>query len=282
MNYTGLKVIVIALGALLVINIAIIAFLLGRPAATPPAGAPIPSPSPSANSSPAVSLTLISAPCADCFNGSLYQPQLANAGVKFGTVTQLDSGTAEAQKAIGTYGIQKLPALIFSKELGSYSQVAGSWQGVGTIAKDGSYILQGLNPPYYDLATKSVKGLVTLTYVNDSLCQLCYDVTLHLQVHNRFGMRFKDIRTVDVSSPEGRSLVAKYNITATPTVVLSADAGLYPSFDQVWSSVGIAAADGSYVFTELGAIGRPYKNGTRLVVPVQPQNGSLPRPNATG
>jgi hypothetical protein len=277
MNYTGLKVIVIALGALLVINIVIIALLVRQPAATPRAGAPAPAPT-----SPSVNLILISAPCADCFNASRYQPQLVNAGIKFGTVTQLDSGTPAAAKAIGTYGIQKLPALIFSKELGSYSQVVGSWQSVGTIAADGSYILQGLNPPYYDLATKSVKGLVTLTYVNDSGCQLCYDVTLHRQVLDRFGMRFSQIQSVDISSLEGRALVAKYNITATPTVVLSADAGLYPGFDQVWSSVGIVAADGSYVFTELGAIGRPYKNGTRLVVPVQPQNGSLPRPNATG
>jgi len=279
MNYNGLKAIVIALAALLVINIAIIALLLRQPAATPPAGAPGPSPS---ASSPSVSLTVIAAPCAECFNASLYQPQLANVGVTFGTVTQLASGTAEAQKAIGTYGIQKLPALIFSKELGSYPEVAGSWESVGTIAEDGSYILEGLNPPYYDLATKGVKGLVTLIYVNDSLCQLCYDVTLHRQVLDRFGMRFKEIRTVDVASPEGRALVATYNITATPTVVLSADAGLYPGFDQVWSSVGIAAADGSYVFTELSAIGRPYKNGTQLVVPVQPQNGSLPQPSAAG
>lgn len=267
----ALKIVVIVLAAVLVVNAVAIVWLATAPSAAQPRVLPG-APQAPANASPSVSLIIVSATsqCDNkCFDASLYQPQLTQIGVNFGTTTQYELGTAEASAAISKYGLTTLPALVFSKELGSYSQIASVWTQVGTIANDGSYVLQGANPPYYDLATGSVKGLVSLTYLNDSSCSQCYDVTLHNQILSRFGMQFSNTSVVDVASAAGKALVAKYGITAVPTVLLDAEAGRYRSFGQIWQSVGTVAADGTYIFTNLTAIGQPYMDLStgKVVVP---------------
>jgi len=207
-----------------------------------------------------VDMMIITEPsCTNCFDASLYQPELERIGVTFGKVSTSERGTTTADRLIKKYGITKLPALVFSKELGTYSSVANAWSRVGTIADDGSYILQGNNPPYYEIATGKTVGLISLTYLNDSTCAECYDVTQHRQILEQFGMKVTGARVVDIASNEGKALLAQYNITDVPTVIVTGDVAAYPGFDSVWQSVG-DVQNGAYVFKNLDALNQPYED----------------------
>ncbi len=256
----------ILLAAILIANIALLAAMSRHTTAA----SPTTTPAATATAQP-VDLLIITAPdCTDCFNASLYRPQLEGIGVKFGTVTTHSLGDAAAGKLIATYGITKLPALVFSKELGTYSTIAQAWSSVGTVADDGSYILQGSNPPYYDLTTKSVQGMVQVILLGDKACTSCYDPSLHLQVLQRYGMGIGSQQEIDVSSAQGKALLAQYNITEVPTLLLRGEPGLYPNFDQVWQSVGTVEPDGTYVFRNLAALNQPYMdlvNGSVVTPP---------------
>jgi len=265
MAHTGLKVIVVALAALIVINVVAIALLYGRH--------PVASPAPSVPSVPvaaslAVDAALLPAPCSECFDATQFKDALTNAGVKFGTVMTYQPGSPEATSLIAKYGITQLPALVLSKELSSYDQVASGWSQVGTIAPDGSYLFQGVVPPYYDLATKRVRGLVTLVILNDSSCPGCFNSQLFGQAFSRLALN--ETRTVDVQSAEGKALVVAYNITTVPTALLRGDLAAYAGFDQAWSKIGTVASDGTYVFTAVATLQQPYKDlvSGALVVPL--------------
>ncbi len=227
----------------------------------------VPNPVPSAPAADPVEMTIITAPeCAECFDASLLQPQLEQLSVEFKKVTSLAKDDAKAKALIAKYAITKLPAFLLSDELSQNAQLAEAWSRVGTVADDGSYVLQGAFPPYYDLVKGEVRGLVTLTEVSDASCTECYDVTMHEAVLGQFGFALASIEAVDVATAEGEMLVAKYDLTQVPTIILSADAGLYAGFAAVWESVGTVEEDGSFVFRTLSAIGEPYKDLTTGVV----------------
>jgi len=54
--------------------------------------------------------------------------------------------------------------------------------------------------------------------------------------------------TYDISSPQGKDLIAKYNITKAPTLLISPEAKAYDTLTQVWTEVGTVESDGWYVF----------------------------------
>ncbi len=267
----------IVLGVVLIVNIALLVAAnvrLSAVASTPAASAA----APATQAAPAapVSLTIINKPdCPECQNATVFRDELAQIGVNFSQVRTVSYGSSQASSLISQYGITKLPALVFSKDLSSYPNIVSAWSNIGTVASDGSYLLQGALPPYYDLQTNTVRGLVNVTYLNASSCPSCYDVTLHRQILRRFGMALSDERVVDISSPEGKALVARYNISGAPTILLTGDAGLYPRFSQAWQSVGTLEPDGTFVFRNLDVIGGTYLNlsSGKTVTPA-PQNAT--------
>ncbi len=213
------------------------------------------------------------ADCPQCFNMQGHIAEMRNLGIPVAEPELLEQGTHAGDSLIKKYGLTKLPALVIDKGLSAYSVVADSWTRIGSIDKDGSYLLEGMPPPFYDLEKKEVRGVISPTYLVDSSCTECYDVSVHAQILARLGMTLGNATTVDVSSLEGKALVERYDITTVPTVILSGEAELYPSFAAVWPSVGRSTEDGMHVFTNLAALGLPYENLTsgKLVVPEQQQ-----------
>jgi hypothetical protein len=265
---------------LIVTTILLAALLLGSTAAlilvsrtsiptggTPPVS-PEPTPTPSPAPSPAVSMTIIvNSQCTKCFNVSSYQPALEQIGVTFSSVKTLEYTDAAAATLMARYNISRVPALLLSKELAGYTDIAQNWDRIGRVDPDGSYVLQGSNPPYYDIPTKQVRGGVTLIALSDRDCAACYSVTLHQQALAQFRMSFDETLDVDIGSPEGKRLVGQYNITAVPTILLRGDYALYPLFTQAWESVGTIEPDGAAVFRNLNVLGLPFLDlTTRTVV----------------
>ena len=245
---TTLFIVIVAMLIVLCANLVLYAFTL-RGNITP---APV-------SVSSEVSVRILAAPdCTECFDPEQYLPELERLGVTLGNIERLDGSSSE--KVMERYGITRLPALVLSKELGSYPELATSWDRIGTIAKDGSYVLQGVNPPYFDVEEKTVRGMVELILLQDSSCTGCYDASVHQQILGQLSLVFSDVRSVDISSAEGQALIAQYGITSVPTALLRGDYLLYPGFEAVWPTVGSFAEDGTAVFTNLDALELPYKN----------------------
>lgn len=158
------------------------------------------------------------------------------------------------------YNLKRLPVVIFSKEMASYADIAARWDLFGSVAEDGSYLLTNANPPFMDLETGEVQGLVKLTNLVDKSCAECYNVASHKLILKNLGMGIASEETVDVASDEGKALVAKYKIESVPSIILSKEASVYQLFNQAWASVGSKEEDGSYVYRNNAVLQGKYMN----------------------
>ncbi len=218
------------------------------------------------------SITIKDPGCKDCSDVSSLITQLVRTGVIVSKESTLD--VSQAQELIAKYKITKIPTIIFSKDLGSYqdSQVLSAWKQFGSIEDDGSYILRAVPPPYKDLTKNEVVGLVDVTYLNDNSCSNCYNVSLHKAILLNFGTFISKENRIDISSVEGKDLLAKYKITKVPTIILTKEASAYTSLIEAWKQVGTVEDDGIFVFRNLEVLGLPYKDlTTNQVVEPKPQ-----------
>lgn len=150
------------------------------------------------------------------------------------------------------------PALAFNKTLELYPSLIEGWDQAGyTITFHSGeyagtwYVLPTQNAPYYSTKDARVHGRVTATYLTMSSCSECYDVYIHRTFLNSSRIvPYREV-TVDAESAEGRRLIAKYNITAVPTVLLDREAGEYSNLRPGWSIVGSVEPDGTHVFRDL-------------------------------
>ncbi len=182
-------------------------------------------------------------------------------GVSVTSERIVDYQSAEGKKLIQTYNLSTIPSLIASNELGEYPAVTTLWPRVGTVEADGSFVMRAATPPFVNLTTGKVDGLVSVIYLKDSTCAACYDATLHKQALETMGIFISNETSVDVNSTLGKKLLKTYNVTLVPTRIFSPEASVYGSLKQVWSQVGTIEKDGWFVFRNMGAIeGSIYKN----------------------
>ncbi|MFA5796452.1 MAG: hypothetical protein WC916_00255 [Candidatus Woesearchaeota archaeon] len=201
--------------------------------------------------------------CIACQNLSIMLFQLKKAGIYFEDVTLLDYESAKAKTLVNTYSITKLPAAILSADLEAYPSITATWSQIGTLEKDGSYIIREVPAPYYDLTKQAVAGIVNVVYLKDNLCDTCYDVEqFHSSALKGLGLYIRGSSSVDINSVQGKELVDKYAITKIPTVLLSGDVGVYAAFGKIWPQVGTVASDGTYIFRSVEIAKRPYRDLT--------------------
>lgn len=217
-----------------------------------------------------VSVTRIVDPsCDECasLNPIINSFRQVGAVIKNDVTVEYDS--AEGNDLIKIYGVREIPAMIISKDILDYPQIAQIWPRLNATEKNGSYALHVLNPPYRDVALDKVVGIVDVIYLNDSTCTNCYNVLVHKQILGvNFGVFLINETVVDINSTEGKAVVNKYNITKAPVFVMSPDAKYYTALTQIWPSVG-TVENGWYVFRNVTAIGGIYRDLTtgRVVVP---------------
>jgi hypothetical protein len=194
--------------------------------------------------------------CDDCVDIDDILSQIRSVGVLFSENTTLDYSSPDAKSLITRYNITRLPALIISSDLGAYSIINTSWPNIGTVEPDGAYIWRDITPPFKEISSGKVRGLVDVVYFVDKSCTDCYNVSMHRNILvNSFRVSIKSEITHDISSTQGSALVAKYNITKVPTFVMSKEAEVYSSLSQVWPSVGTQEPDGWFVFRNIEALG---------------------------
>ena len=200
--------------------------------------------------------------CTDCTDLTSTITQLKSIAA-IGDVVTYDRNSADGKALISKYQLERVPILIFSKDLEVYNEIVGTWSQVGTVEKDGSYVMRNVEPPFIELPSGKKRGTVDITYLVDNACEECYDVSLHKDIlTNPRGLNVKigGEKTIAISSAEGKALLAKYAITKVPTVILSEDAGFYTGVKQVWSDVGTFEDDGVLVFRQLEVLRQPFKD----------------------
>jgi len=201
--------------------------------------------------------------CKECRTMKDLVPALEQSGIVITSQQTIDVADADGKELVEKYNISAVPAAVLSKDLKSYGpQMTQSWQQIGSIETDGSYVTRIASPPYRDLVSGDVKGLVKVTYLADKTCTACYDpVDFHRPILERLGMAFSEELHLDAASVAGKELIKKYTIGAVPTVVLEGDVAEYPILVQAWKQVG-SVENGAYIFRNVAIAQQTWKNST--------------------
>ncbi|MEI6288083.1 MAG: hypothetical protein WCP18_00650 [bacterium] len=206
--------------------------------------------------------------CPQCWDTNLFLEALKNANTNITKTDTFVAGDSNADKLISKYKITKLPTVLVSGELDKDASLSKAWSQLGDITS-GTFVLRQVVPPYIDVASGKLKGKISVTYLTDKACTKCYDVFLHDKALQNLSILPVSSTTVDVSSDQGKALVAKYKIRYAPTILLSGEMSEYASLQQLWSQVGTVASDGAYVFTKLEQMQGSYMDlqTNKLVTP---------------
>jgi len=208
-----------------------------------------------------VGVTYIVAPdCKQCNNITRLTDELSGFGVVFGEVEAVAFDSAKGKQLVKQYNITSVPTALFSEEAGAYEIFVQAWPAAGTV-DDGVYVLRAPQPPFKELPSGKVRGLLDVTFIGDESCDDCYDVEMHRTVlASNFGVKATSEKTVDIASAEGKALRAKYAITVVPTFIVTGDTDVYAAFKQAWTQVGTTEKDGVLVFRKPDVLGLTYKD----------------------
>ncbi|MBI2102159.1 hypothetical protein HYT53_06125 [Candidatus Woesearchaeota archaeon] len=211
------------------------------------------------------------ASCEKCNDMGFLAGQIKRAGVSIYEEKIIDAGSNEGQEIISRYKIGFVPSIVLSKEASAYQVMQQAWPQIGSVESDGSHVLRMVSPPYINLTTGKLRGLVDITYLTDKRCTECYNVSQHkliLANPQGFAMKLDKEENYDASDAKGKELIAKYNITQVPTIILSKEIDVYPSSTGLRQFFSLEE-DGSYVFRKLSVVGT-YKDLAKNEI-VQPQ-----------
>lgn len=215
------------------------------------------------------------ADCAKCNDLKNLISQLKAAGIKISQEKNVLSNTDEGKNLINKYNIGFIPTLILSKDATAYPIIQEAWPQVGSKETDGSYVLRLVNPPYINLTTGKLRGLVSVVYMADKSCTECYNVSVHREIlasPQSFAVKLEKEETIDIDSAKGKDLIVKYNITQVPTVILSDEISAYPSTPALKQFFSVEK-DGYYVFRKDSVVGnyRDLTTNQIVTIPTQPQ-----------
>ena len=127
------------------------------------------------------------------------------------------------------------------------------------------------NPPFINLTTGKLRGVVNIVYLTDKSCAECYNASQHREIianPQSFAVKLEKEETYDISDAKGKELIAKYNITQVPTVILSDEISAYPAslaLKQFYS----VEKDSFYVFRLLSIVGTYRDLATSQIVKAQ-------------
>ncbi len=214
--------------------------------------------------------------CDKCNDLTILINQIKAAGVKIVEEKLIEPSSDEGKELIKKYRIGFVPTIVLSKDAGFYELIKQAWSQIGTREGDGYYVFRGgiqyPNLPFINLTTGKLRGLVNIVYLTDKSCSECYNVSLHNQIlANSFAIKIDKEKTFDVDDAKGKEIIAAYNITQVPTIILSEEVQAYPSSPALKQFFSVEN-DGSYVFRMLSVVGA-YKDLTANEV-VKPQQQS--------
>ena len=211
--------------------------------------------------------------CTKCNDLGVLISQISFSGIKIVKQINISISSSEGSALAQKYNLQFAPALVLSKDAKVYLAVSQGWSQIGTEEKDGSFVLRAVYPPFINLTTKETRGIVDAVYLADKGCADCYNVSVHKDIltsPQSFAMVFGKEEKIDISDAKGKELIARYNITQVPTIILSKDASVYPSSDGLKQFFSVEK-DGVFVFRAPSVLGNYRDLATNQIVRPQAQ-----------
>ncbi len=212
---------------------------------------------------------IIDSSCEKCVDLTPISSALQQQGMFIQNEQSIEYNSDEGMELIERFSVKEIPAILISDEVDYYPDIKDALLQSGAIKKEGFYAVHSTLPPYRDLSQNKVVGLVDVIYLTKDDCSDCYNVSVNRNILLRFGILLDEENTYDINSPEGERLLQKYSITKVPIIILSADAGYYPSFEQVWEGVGTVESDGWLVMRNPELIGAYWDLENERVVQTQ-------------
>ena len=204
---------------------------------------------------------LVGPECEQCSDLLSLSTQIKQAGVKISAEKGITTDSEEGKELIEKYKIDFVPTMILSSDLKVYDIIDKAWPQVGTKESDGFYVLRLPSPPFINLTTGKLRGLVAMTYLLDKSCPECFNSSIYKRVladPKGFAVTFDKEETFDISDAKAKELILKYNITQAPTIILSGEISAYPS-QQALKQFFSVEKDGSYIFRKVSVLGN-YKD----------------------
>lgn len=211
-----------------------------------------------------IKIVKISTPdCNDCFSIDKAVDSLKKLNVNIEEEKTLEFNSAEANEIIFKFSIKKVPTYIVMGEI-TKNNLESYIKDNGEINND-TFVFTKTTPIFIDTTSKKEVGNIDIVYLTDYGCNECYNPKIIQKpiLTSGFGISIRSERFVDISSGEGKEIIAKYNITKIPTILMSPEISEYTNINDIWKKVGKVGTDGWYVFTEFNQIGNAiYKDLT--------------------
>lgn len=208
-------------------------------------------------------IAILPSNCEKCVNGSQYLASLEGGSfaVFFSNKTILNENDAQAQSLIAKFNVTELPTVILDSGITAYPFYAQQILPVGTY-QDGWYVLREVHPPYLELPSNSVRGLVDVAYLKNSSCANCTNITqIGDSLAQMIGISINSTTEYEIGSAEGAALAKKYSITKIPTVLYSPELSRYPQVSTWWTSQNnTIESDGWFVFRTVDQLNQTYQN----------------------
>lgn len=189
-------------------------------------------------------LTISDANCKFCFNLSGYLDAIRQGHFNLTEDIALDASSQQAKDLIQKYNIDKIPTIIVRGEL-------NKTQIPQLELKDDALILTKLSAPYTSTKDNKVKGVTTLTILEDASCKYCTKLDSLGSLLKQNGVYLSSDKKLDISSTEAKQLIKSYNIKKIPTAIISSGVEEYPALLQNLVQLSEKQADGTYVLTQI-------------------------------
>lgn len=192
--------------------------------------------------------------CSVCSDISFLIDNLKQNRVFIADEENIDYNTPKGQELIIQKQITKLPALLISENISAYPRIHQGLTQANFEVSDGFYVIE-TSIPYVEIETGKIRGIVDVIYLQDSNCSECYDVMIHKQILASMNVKINSEETVEINSVRGQELIADFNITKIPTIILQGDVEAYPQVEQLWLEQLGTKEEKGYVFRNLEALG---------------------------
>jgi hypothetical protein len=197
--------------------------------------------------------------CTNCFS-QLQSSELSLllANIKVLESKKADVGSAEGKELLEKYNLDFAPAAVFSREVRDYNFFQ-QFASLGSIESDGSFVVRKKFPPYKDIDSNAVKGLLSITLIESSQCWACKDAKDLLEfLNSKLGLRFADIAVIDANSDSARYLAEQYSVQYAPAALIQGDLKQYEGIEETWPKIGRVFKDGVYAFDNPLLLGEGY------------------------
>jgi hypothetical protein len=189
-----------------------------------------------------------------CFDINLFLQALRQNQIKETGLDTVYIENRSGKKLVEKYKITKVPTVLIAGELDKNAILQKAWPVLGEVI-DKVFVFREVIPPYIEVASGQLKGVVNVVYLTDNSCAKCYDVNIHNFALKNLGITPKESKTLDVSSDEGKALVEKYKIKVAPTILLFGELDEYKNLQQIWPTYGEVTSDNTYIFTKVDEMG---------------------------